>query len=336
MHHATQNTTETLCTADRTVLVVGGAGFIGSYVNKMLHRAGYKTVVLDNLSSGKRESVRYGTFIEGDTGNRQTLDALFTRYRIDAVMHFAAFIDVGESVSDPIKYYENNVVSTLTLLKAMVKHNVKKFIFSSSAAVFGIPEILPIPENHPCRPINPYGETKRVVETILQNFDSAYDLKFCSFRYFNAAGGDPEGEIGNYQTGSTNLIPRIVRSLQTENGSVTIFGTKYPTRDGTCIRDYVHIHDLGTAHIKGLERLFSGKTSSYFNLGNGQGYTVHEIIRTVESVTGRKVNVIIGPPRAGDPPRLVADASKAIEELGWQPQFSSPEIIIRHAWGTLR
>jgi UDP-glucose 4-epimerase len=321
---------------DRVILIVGGAGFIGSHVNKMLNKAGYKTVVLDNLSKGRREAVAYGTFIEGDLGNTQTLEALFKKHSVDAVMHFAAFIDVGESVANPLKYYENNVVNTLRLLEAMIKYNVKKFIFSSSAAIFGLPQILPLPEDHPSHPINPYGETKWMVEKILHDFDVAYGLKSCCLRYFNAAGGDPEGEILNYQTGGTNLIPIVLRSLKSDAGSVTIFGTDYPTEDGTCVRDYIHIDDLGEAHIKGLTWLLSNGDSCRFNLGNGRGYSVNEVIQAAEKVTGKTVNVKKGSRRPGDPPLLVADSTLAFKLLNWKPKYPSLESIIGDAWTALR
>lgn len=316
----------------QTILIVGGAGFIGSYVNKMLHRAGYQTLVLDNLSVGYEEAVRYGTFIKGDMADTELLNQIFERYSIAAVMHFAAFINVGESVHNPAKYYFNNVVNTLNLLTAMMRHEVKTFIFSSSSAIFGQPEEFMIQEDQACHPINPYGESKWMVEKILRDFEVAYGLKFASLRYFNAAGGDPEGEIKNYQIHTaSNLIPRILRSLQTPDDFITIFGTDYPTRDGTCIRDYIHIDDLGIAHIKAMERLFNGAYSSFYNLGNGQGFSVKEVIQAVEKVLNKKVRVVEGARRPGDAAILLADASKAASELGWRPQYSL-EDMIEHAW----
>jgi UDP-glucose 4-epimerase len=316
----------------QTILIVGGAGFIGSYINKMLHRAGYQTLVLDNLSVGYEEAVRYGTFIKGDMADTELLNQIFERYSIAAVMHFAAFINVGESVDNPAKYYFNNVANTLNLLTAMVRYGVKTFIFSSSSAIFGQPTELMIQEDQACHPINPYGESKWMVEKILRDFEVAYGLKFASLRYFNAAGGDPEGEIKNYQIQTaSNLIPRILRSLQTPGDFITIFGTDYPTRDGTCIRDYIHIEDLGIAHIKAMERLFNGASSSFYNLGNGLGFSVREVIQAIEKVLDKKVRVVEGTRRLGDAAILLADASKAARELGWRPQYSL-EDMIAHAW----
>lgn len=320
----------------RTILVAGGAGFIGSQVNQMLNAAGYQTVILDNLSQGNQNTLFNGTFIQGDIGDPYLLDQIFKNHQIDAVMHFAAFIDVGESVKDPAKYYTNNVVKTLTLLQSMINHHVKCFIFSSSAAIFGYPQFLPITEDHPSYPINPYGETKWIVEKILRDFDKAYGLKSCCLRYFNAAGGDPDGKIKNYQKQALNLIPIVLKNLKSEKGSITIFGTDYPTPDGTCIRDYIHIQDLGVAHIQGLEKLLSENSSSYYNLGNGRGYSVKEVIQATEKVTGKKVNVILGERRPGDPPTLVADSQKAYKELGWKPQYPSLEIMIEHAWNAIK
>lgn len=320
----------------RTVLVVGGAGFIGSHVNKLLNQAGYRTVILDNLSSGSRDTVQQGEFIEGSLGDPLILDQIFQRYSIDAVMHLAAFIDVGESVRDPAKYYINNVSHTLMLLQAMLKHQVKVIIFSSSAAIFGIPLEIPISEEHPSHPINPYGESKWMVEKILRHFDTAYGLKSCCLRYFNAAGGDPDGKIKYHQKCVTNLIPLILRSLKFNTGPITIFGTDYPTRDGTCVRDYVHIEDLGRAHILGMEKLFSDSTSTYYNLGNGQGYSVKEVIEAVEAVTGLKVPTLEGARRPGDPPFLLANAEKAWKELGWKPHYPAIKTMIEHAWTALQ
>lgn len=320
----------------KTILVVGGAGYIGSHVNKMLHEAGYNTVVLDNLTKGNRNAVVCGAFIEGDMADSQCLDLLFQNYPIEAVMHFAASIDVGESIEDPAKYYINNVSNTLNLLNAMLRHSVKKFIFSSSAAVYGLPQENKVSEAHPCHPINPYGQTKLIVEKILHDYDKAYGLKSCCLRYFNAAGGDPQGVIKNYKSKESNLIPVALRSLLQPNSTLTIFGSDYPTPDGTCIRDYIHICDLGSAHIIAMEQLLDGKPSSIYNLGNGAGFSVREVLQTVEKVTGRRLNVMEGPRREGDPPYLVADAQKALRELGWEPQYPSLEAMIEHAWNGLR
>lgn len=318
-------------TTKSTILVVGGAGYIGSHVNKMLEDDGYQTVVLDNLSLGSRQAVTCGTFVQGDIGNRQDLDNIFTRFSIDAVMHFAALTDVGESMANPAKYYLNNVVNTLNLLEAMRHHGVNTFIFSSSAAIYGNPQRDLIDETHPCHPINPYGQTKLIIENILADYDRAYGFKFSCLRYFNAAGGDPSGEIKNFKSKESNLIPLTLRSLLNPKGSITIFGTDYPTPDGTCIRDYIHVMDLGAAHILAMEKLLKDGISSTFNLGNGKGYSVREVIRSVEKVTGKKVNAIEGARRPGDPAVLLADSQKARRELGWVPQYSSLDTMIAHA-----
>lgn len=319
----------------KTILVVGGAGFIGSHINKMLHQAGYQTIVLDNLSIGNQKAVTRGIFIEGDIADTKLLNELFNQYPIDAVMHFAAFIDVGESIHEPYKYYLNNVANTINLLEQMRHHDVKTCIFSSTAAVFGIPQTLPVSEEHPCLPINPYGASKLMVERILKDFDQAYGIKSSSLRYFNAAGGDPEKEVKNFKKRESNLIPLILRSLKNGGPPIKIFGTDYPTSDGTCIRDYIHILDLGQAHIKAMERLWKGEPSASFNLGNGNGFSVREVIRAIEKVTGMQVPFIEGIRRAGDPPILVADAKKAKKILDWRPNYPELEQMIQHAWDAL-
>jgi UDP-glucose 4-epimerase len=319
----------------KTVLVVGGAGYIGSHVTKMLHEVGYNTVVLDNLSRGNRKAVTQGTFIEGDIADNACLETLFKDHKIDAVMHFAALIDVGESIVNPSQYYANNVAATLNLLNAILRHSIKTFIFSSTAAVYGIPLENPIPETHPCKPINPYGESKLFVEKILRDYDQAYGLKSCCLRYFNAAGGDPDGEIKNYKSKESNLIPIALRSLLNPQSKLTIYGSDYPTPDGTCIRDYVHVCDLATAHITAMEQLMQGQPSSIYNLGTGQGFSVREVIHAIEKVTDKKLNIIEGQRRPGDPPILVADAQRAKKELHWKPRFSSLETMIDHAWKSL-
>lgn len=317
----------------KKVLVTGGAGFIGSQVNKMLLDAGYQTVVLDNLSRGFQEMVKKGTFVQGDLNDKESLKLLFKRYPIDSVMHFAAFTSVGESVQKPALYYQNNVANTLNLLEAMVEAGVKKLVFSSSAAVYGIPQKMPLAEDHPCNPINPYGETKWMVEKILKDFDRAYGLKFCALRYFNAAGGDPDGVLKQLKTDSSNLIPIILTCLnQIPQKPVTIFGTDYPTPDGTCIRDYIHVWDLGAAHIAALENLQKGESSNIYNLGNGSGYSVREVLTAAEKVTGLKIKVIEGDRRPGDPPVLIADSSRAQKELNWKPIYPFLDKIIEHAW----
>ncbi len=318
------------------ILVAGGAGFIGSHVVKMLTQRGYHPVVFDNLSAGSRQAVTSGTFIQGDLNDPTALEKVFTDFDIAAVMHFAALIDVGESVREPAKYYLNNVAGSLNLLEAMRRHRVKTCIFSSSAAIFGHPEQPRLTEDHPCQPINPYGETKLMVEKILRDYDAAYGIKASALRYFNAAGGDPEGEIKNYKLKETNLIPLVLRSLkQPKAAPLTIFGTDYATPDGTCIRDYIHIEDLGQAHLLAMEKLLQGGPSTNYNLGNGQGFSIREVIQAAEKVTGLKVNAIEGPRRPGDPPVLIADSQKARRELNWIPRYSALETMITHAWQAL-
>lgn len=313
------------------VLIVGGAGYIGSHVNKMLQQRGYSTVILDNLSRGHRASVPYGTFFEGDLGDPLILKHIFETHSIQAVMHFAAFIDVGESVQSPAKYYLNNVAYTLNLLTAMIKHEVKKLIFSSSAAIFGHPLEPLIHEDHPCQPINPYGESKWMIEKILLDFAKAYDLRFCCLRYFNAAGGDPEEKIKNYQLSTSNLIPRILLSLKKGENSIQIYGTNYPTKDGTCIRDYIHIEDLGSAHLIAMEQLLAGASSNFYNLGSGKGFSVREVINAVEEILNKKIKIIEAERRPGDPFQLLADSNKAARHLNWHPRLTLHEMI-EHAW----
>lgn len=318
------------------ILVVGGAGFIGSHVNQLLYEEGYQTVVLDNLSTGNKNAIQHGIFIEGDIENRKTLDEIFSLYPITAVMHFAGLTQVGESVSDPLKYYINNVTGTLTLLQAMKSHSVNLFIFSSSAAIYGLPCQEFITEEHPKSPMNPYGQSKLMIETILQDLDkSNCGFRYCALRYFNAAGGDPRGKIKNYKQYESNLIPIVLRSIQEPTKPITIFGTDYETPDGTAIRDYIHVEDLATAHIAALNRLYSGAPSACYNLGNGKGFSVLQVISTVEKVTGRKVDVLFGDRRAGDPPTSIASSKKANLELGWHPQHTTLDSIIRDAWNAL-
>ncbi len=321
--------------AATTVLVTGGAGYIGSHTVLALQQAGYTVIVLDNLVYGHRdiaESVLKVTLIEGDTNDRALLDRLFTEYDIAAVMHFAAYAYVGESVNDPAKYYRNNVVGTLTLLEAMVAHNVKKFVFSSTCASYGVPKTIPIPEDHPQAPINPYGMSKLMVEQILADFDRAYDFKAVRFRYFNAAGADPQGRLGEDHNPETHLIPLVLMAALGKRPSISIFGTDYPTPDGTCIRDYIHVSDLADAHVQGLEYLLKGGDSQIFNLGNGNGFSVKEVIDTARQVTGREIVAVECDRREGDPPALVGSSDRARKILGWNPKYSDITEIIRHAW----
>ena len=317
--------------AKKKVLILGGAGFIGSYVNKLLADSGYETIVFDNLSQGRKEMICRGTFIQGDIGNSADLAKVFSNNSIDVVMHFAALIDVGESMTDPASYYKNNICCNLTLLESMRQFGVNKIIFSSSAGVYGIPKNIPILEDEPCHPINPYGETKLVVEHILRSYDLAYGMKSCSLRYFNAAGGDPSGEIKNTKPKENNLIPLVLRSLKLADGKLIINGTDYPTPDGTCVRDYVHIHDLATAHISAMEKLLEGGNTNFYNLGSGKGYSIREVIAAAESVTGKKVPVSDGPRRPGDPPVLIASINKVNRELNWKPSYGLNSMI-EHAW----
>lgn len=314
------------------VLVVGGAGYIGAHMVKMLLEHGHAVVTLDNLSTGFRESVIGGEFVQGDIGDDALLDRLLPAHNFDAVMHFAAFIQVGESVADPGKYYFNNVANTLNLLNAMVRHDVRRFIFSSTAAIFGEPQYVPVDEVHPKAPINPYGQSKWMVEQILSDFDHAYGLRSVCLRYFNAAGADPEGELGPRYEGVTNLIPVVLKAAAGKRPDVTVFGRDYSTPDGTGVRDYIHVHDLCQAHLQALDYLQRDGDSEAFNLGNGRGFSVQQVIDAARKVTARDIPVTDGPRRDGDPAALVADAAKAREILGWMPRYAELETIVRHAW----
>lgn len=314
------------------VLVVGGAGYIGAHMVKMLLEHGHAVVTLDNLSTGFRESVIGGEFVQGDIGDDALLDRLLPAHNFDAVMHFAAFIQVGESVADPGKYYFNNVANTLNLLNAMVRHDVRRFIFSSTAAIFGEPQYVPVDEVHPKAPINPYGQSKWMVEQILSDFDHAYGLRSVCLRYFNAAGADPEGELGPRYEGVTNLIPVVLKAAAGKRPYVTVFGRDYSTPDGTGVRDYIHVHDLCQAHLQALDYLQRDGDSEAFNLGNGRGFSVQQVIDAARKVTARDIPVTDGPRRDGDPAALVADATKAREILGWMPRYAELETIVRHAW----
>jgi UDP-glucose 4-epimerase len=313
------------------VLVIGGAGYIGSHMVKLLGQQGASVTTLDDLSSGHRDAVVCGDFVQGDFGDRAMLDAVLSK-GFDAVMHFASFIQVGESVQQPDKYYRNNVTNTLGLLDAMRAHGVNRFIFSSTAATFGEPQYTPIDERHPQQPINPYGRTKLMVEQALADYDKAYGFKSVCLRYFNAAGADPEGQLGERHDPETHLIPLVLQAASGRRSSISVFGRDYDTPDGTCIRDYIHINDLCSAHWLALQSLMNDGPSQAYNLGNGNGFSVQEVIDTAERVTGRKIAVVSGPRRAGDPARLVADATQARQNLGWQPQFADLATIVQHAW----
>jgi UDP-glucose 4-epimerase len=315
------------------ILICGGAGYIGSHMVKMLAGQGHQVTVFDNLSTGHKEAVSCGVeLVQGDLLRPEDLAALFSRQQFDAVMHFSAKSLVGESVMNPALYYANNVVGTLNLLDAMRDHGVSKFIFSSSASIFGNPLQERINESHPQAPINPYGETKLMVEHILRDYHTAHGLRSVSLRYFNAAGADPGGEIGESHQPETHLLPNVLCSLLSEQRALKVFGREYNTPDGTCVRDYIHINDLCEAHLLALSFLENNDGAHGFNLGNGNGFSVLEIIHSAEQVTGRKIAFTYAPPRSGDPATLVADSVRAMEKLVWQPKYTKIDDIIATAW----
>jgi len=314
------------------IFVTGGAGYIGSHMVKLLLERGHAVSTLDDLSSGHRNAVLGGVFVRGSTGDGHLLDRLFQEHRFDAVMHFASFIQVGESMRDPAKYYANNVANTITLLNAMVKAGIRTIIFSSTAAIFGEPEVCPIPENHPVNPSNPYGLSKWTVERMLHDYERAYGLKSVSLRYFNAAGADPEGLLGERHEPETHLIPLVLQAASGRRSSVDIYGCDYPTPDGTCIRDYIHVVDLCDAHLLALELLLRDGESCAFNLGNGGGFSVRQVLDVAGRVTGKRIKANPAPRRHGDPARLVADSVLARKRLGWQPRYAELDQIISHAW----
>jgi UDP-glucose-4-epimerase GalE len=320
----------------QSILVTGGAGYIGSHTCKLLARAGYRPVVFDNLSRGHREAVRWGPLVEADLADRARLGAALAEHRVAGVMHFAAHACVGESVADPALYYRNNLVGTLSLLDAMRRVGVGNIVFSSTCAIYGTPEITPIRESAPQRPVNPYGETKLAIERALCWYGEAYGIRSAALRYFNAAGADPDREIGEHHEPETHLIPLILQAALGRRPQIEIYGIDYPTPDGTAIRDYVHVHDLAIAHLQALEHLRGGGASIAVNLGTGRGHSVREVIAAVERISGRRVPAQTTPRRAGDPPALVADPSLAAERLGWRAQFSDLDTIIRTAlaWHT--
>ncbi len=314
------------------ILVVGGAGYIGSHINKLLNKKGYKTAVFDNLIYGHREFVKWGDFILGDLADIEQIRLVFKKNSIKAVMHFAALAYVGESVEDPQKYYINNVANTLNILQVMREFDVKHFIFSSTCATYGNPVKTPISEDHPQNPINPYGQSKLMVEKILSDYSNAYGLKYVALRYFNAAGADADNEIGEWHEPETHLIPLILDAAIGKRENIKIFGTDYDTPDSTCIRDYIHVTDLADAHILALEHLFNGGKSDVFNLGNGNGFSVMEVIETARRITGREIVSVASPRRSGDPAVLVGSARKATEILNWKPQYFELNNIIETAW----
>ncbi|ESW38244.1 MULTISPECIES: UDP-glucose 4-epimerase GalE [Pseudomonas] len=314
------------------ILIVGGAGYIGSHMVWHLGQLGKKIVVLDNLSSGHEDAILHGEFVHGDLSDQELLDDLFKRNTFEAVIHFASSIQVGESMTDPKKYYKNNLVNGLNLLDAMLKHGVYKIIFSSTAAIFGNPIYTPIDEAHPKNPINTYGHTKLMFEQILADYDRAYGLKSVCLRYFNAAGCHPDGILGERHDPETHLIPLVLETASGERKNITVYGEDYDTQDGTCIRDYIHVLDLAEAHWLALKHLMEGGKSEHYNLGNGNGYSVSEVIRTVEHVTAKSVNIQHGSRRTGDPAVLVANSEKIRNELGWNPKFANLADIVQHAW----
>ena len=314
------------------ILVTGGAGYIGSHYVLYERERGSEVVVLDNMVYGHPEAVLGAPVVNGDIGDEELVSGILREYKVDAVVHFAAFASVGESVQHPERYYGNNVASTFNLLEAMRDNSVSYFIFSSSCATYGNPVYVPMDEQHPQNPINPYGESKFICEKMLSAYDKAHGFRFASLRYFNAAGADPEGRIGESHDPESHLIPILLQVAQGKRESVTIFGTDYDTPDGTCIRDYIHIFDLAQAHSLALERLRNRGDSGFYNLGTESGYSVREVIGLCEKVTGRSIQANEGPRREGDPPRLVASAAKARAELGWNPEYPELRRTIETAW----
>jgi len=319
--------------AKEHILVVGGAGYIGAHMCKYLHAAGYTPIVLDNLERGHHAAVQWGPFVNGNIDDIGILQHLFAQYSIGAVMHFAAFAYVGESVEDPGLYYRNNVGAPIVLLQQMVRHGIKKFIFSSTCAIYGEPVEVPMDESHPIAPINPYGRGKFMVEQILDDFRAGHGIESVCLRYFNAAGADPDGEIGEDHRPETHLIPLALEVALGKREAVTIYGDDYPTPDGTCILDYIHIEDLARAHLLALEKMkVNADIPDKYNLGNGTGYSVKEVLDTARQITGHAILGRIGPRRPGDPARLVASGELAHRELGWKPQYPDLKTIIATAW----
>lgn len=314
------------------ILVVGGAGYIGSHTVRALEAVGHNVWVYDNLVTGHRDAVRSEQLIEGCLTDRANLEIALNDHQIEAVMHFAAFALVGESVTDPAKYYQNNIVATLSLLDAMRACGVQQLVFSSTTATYGDPEKMPISEDTPQRPINPYGFTKFVVERAMSDYAQAYGLGFASLRYFNAAGASPSEGIGEDHEPESHLIPLVLQVALGQREHIVIFGDNFPTRDGTCVRDYVHVDDLAQAHLLALDRIEAGH-GFFVNLGNGLGCSVNQVIEACRRVTGHPIPAVVGNPRVGDPPTLIADASRAKTLLGWEPKYPDIESIIQTAWG---
>ncbi len=316
----------------QNILVTGGAGYIGSHCCKELHKRGFYPITIDNLAQGHRENVRWGKFYRGDIGNPKQLTGLLDNHKVMAIMHFAAHAYVGESMTAPLKYYENNVQKTIQLLHWALKYNIKYFIFSSSCAVYGTPDKTPIDEEHLRSPISPYGRSKYMIEEILTDCSLAYPMEFMSLRYFNAAGADPDGEIGEKHDPETHLIPRILDVAAGRTDKIKVFGNDYDTRDGSCIRDYIHVTDLAKAHVFALEKLLSGESSRYLNLGTGKGFSVLETVEIAKKITGKDIPYTVTERRPGDPPVLTASNEKAFRILDWTPEFTNLEDIIQTAW----
>ncbi len=315
-----------------SILVTGGAGYIGSHTAKVLASSGHTPVVLDNFTYGHDWAVKWGPLERGDLGDVDFLKGVFTRHSIDAVIHFAANAYVGESMTHPRKYFRNNTVNTLNLLDTMIDRGVTSFVFSSTCATYGVPSRVPIDETHLQTPVNPYGESKLMVEKILRWYGEAYGLRSVALRYFNAAGADPDGEIGEDHDPETHLIPLVIDAARGTRPPVSVFGTDYPTPDGTAIRDYIHVMDLASAHVGALDYLRQGGATTAINLGTGTGRSVREVVQAVEAVSGRAVPTVFSPRRAGDPPALVANPQKAKETLGWSARYTDLATIIEHAW----
>jgi len=317
---------------NKTILVTGGAGYIGSHVCKKLYKNGYNPVTFDNLVYGHKEAVRWGDLFTGDLINESSISDAFNKYKPAAVIHFAAYAYVGESVKNPAKYYKNNFIGTFNLLEAMRSAEVKNIVFSSTCATYGIPEKTPIEENFTQNPINPYGKTKLFIEQMLKDYDNSYGIHNIALRYFNAAGADPDCETGEIHDPETHLIPLALDAASGKNNNFTIYGNDYDTQDGTCIRDYIHVDDLADAHILALEHLLNGFSSDYFNLGTGKGYSVKEIIDSIKRITGNDLPVTMGLRRDGDPPILISNYEKAQKILKWNPKYNNIDSIIQTAW----
>lgn len=315
----------------KTILVVGGAGYIGSHTSYLLHTHGYNVIVIDSFLHNQEFNQPWATLIKSDFADQQALDLIFSKHQIDCVMHFAAFIEVGESVKKPREFYQNNVVKTLTLLNSMLEHEVKNFIFSSSCAVYGVPQKLPLEETHPLSPVNPYGKNKLALEYALQDYSAAYDLKYVSLRYFNAAGAYPEMKLGEQHVPETHIIPLLLRAAQ-NNNVFNIFGDDYPTTDGSCIRDYIHVMDIALAHILAYKYLEAGNKSNSFNLGSESGFSVKQLINEAEKICNRKIKSQTHSRRPGDVPILIANSAKAESVLGWKPQHSDIQNILKSAF----